>query len=101
MFIVLKQKRHIVPSEVIIHAQRQPKQRYISRRCDLVQLCLYPVEQCIVEELVFDRDLLAIVEHLQEEAGACVGKQLLDMLGLVLADALQTAEGLLVLDATT
>ena len=66
-----------------------------------MQLTFDPVKQGIIEELIFDGHLLTVVEHLQEKVGACSREELFYVLCLVLADTLEAAEGLLVLDTTT
>jgi hypothetical protein len=43
-------------------------------------------QEGVVEELIFNRHLLAVVEHLKEEAGSCRREELFDVLNLVLAD---------------
>jgi hypothetical protein len=66
-----------------------------------MHLRLNPVEESIIEELIFHGHFLTVVKHLEQEVRACSREELLDVLGLVLAHALETPEGLLVLDATT
>ena len=101
VLVELQEERHVVSLEVVVHAQRQAQQGDLSRGGDLMQLGIDPIQQGIVEELIFHCHFLTVVKHLEQEVGACRGEQFLYVLRLVLADALEAAEGLFVLNAAS
>ena len=82
----------MVDREGGVRAHRDPKQGHVLGRDDLVLLGRDSVEQGLVEKLIADSDLLALVEGLQEMVQAAIFEGLLDFAHLILAGRLELLE---------
>ena len=86
MLVELEEEWEVVAAKVLIHSQRDAEDREVCRAEDLWQVLLNTSQEGIIEELIFNRHLLAVVEHLKEEAGSSRREELFNVLYLVLAD---------------
>ena len=82
----------MVDREGRVRAHSDPKQGHVLGRDDLVLLGRDSVEQGLVEKLIADSDLLALVEGLEEVVQATVFEGLLDFAHLILAGRLELLE---------
>ena len=82
----------MVDREGRVRAHCDPKQGHVLGRDDLVLLGRDSVEQGLVEKLIADSDLLALVEGLEEMVQATVLESLLDFAHLILAGRLELLE---------
>ena len=82
----------MVDREGRVRSHSDPKQGHVLGCDDLVLLGRDSVEQGLVEKLIADSDLLALVEGLEEMVQATVFESLLDFAHLILARRLELLE---------